>query len=323
MKLKKLLCPVLLAGLFLSFNSSCTFDSQKQTEITIIQIGDFKLSSKDFAIELSKRLKDYDLLSARDDNFVQQAKKSVMQGFIHNYIVKTWANQNSIVISKEELEEAFSKIRAQYPDDISFRESFVSENMSMDDWLEKLRIKLLEQKVQEKLTADVEKPSDKEARAYYKNNKDRFKIKAAIKIRQIVTENQLEGERIRKLVRRGSNFEKLARKFSIAPDAQEGGHAGWIEKGTMDVFDKAFNLRKGATSPIWESPYGQHLIQILDKRSARQLSFREVKDQIVKELFEDRKQATYTSWVSKQVKSLKVLINEEALAAIKVDINIQ
>ena len=125
------------------------------------------------------------------------------------------------------------------------------------------------------------------------------------------------------MVRKGSNFEELARKFSISPDAQNGGHTGWIEKGTMDVFDKAFKLRRGATSPIWESPYGHHLIQVLKTRSARQPTFSSVKDQIIQELFEDRKQATYTSWANKQVKSLKVFVNEEAMNAIHVDVNIQ
>jgi parvulin-like peptidyl-prolyl isomerase len=318
--------PVLLAGFFIGNSAlltGCSFDREKSKNIIVVQVNDKSLDSESFAKELSQRLKTYDILSARDDQFVAQAKQSIIHEFLHQHIVNTWAEKNNIQISKEELEKEFQNIRSQYPDDISFRESFAEENLKMEDWLKKLKLKLLEKKLQESITAKVEKPSDSEARSFYKENKSRFKIKQAIKIRQIVTENRLEGERIRKKVRRGQNFEELAKKYSISPDASNGGHTGWIEKSTMDVFDKAFSLRRGATSPIWESPYGHHIIQVLKTRSARQLAYSDVKDQIIQEIFEDRKQATYTAWIDKQVKSLKVLINEEALQAIKVDVNIQ
>lgn len=322
---KNLLSPVLKAGFFLSLSLliSCGFKSKNQESIVIVQIDSSKMTSTEFAKELSKRLKNFDLLSARDEQFVTQAKKSVIHEFLHAHIVKSWAEINKIVVSKTELEEEFQKIRSQYPDDISFREAFANENQDIEAWLKKLKLKLLENKVQLQITNSVEKPNDKEAKKFYNENKNNFKIKKAIKIRQIVTQNRLEGERIRKLVRKGKNFEELAKEYSISPDASQGGKTGWIEIGTMGVFDKAFKLRRGATSPIWESPYGHHIIQVLKTRSARQLPFRDVKSQIVKELFEDRKQATYTSWIDKQVKSLKVLINEKALAAIKVDVNVQ
>lgn len=325
MKIYKFVSPVVKAGFFVSLLvlSSCSLKPKNQESIVIVQIKDSKLTSSQFAKELSKRLKNFDILSARDDQFVTQAKKSVIHDFLHEYIVSSWASKNNMSVSKTELEEEFQKIRSQYPDDISFREAFATENQDMESWLKKLKLKLLEYKVQTQLTENVEKPTDKQVKDFFKANKKRFNVKKAVKIRQIVTQNKLEGERIRKLVRKGRNFEDLAKKYSIAPDASLGGKTDWIEHGTMDVFDKAFKLKRGATSPIWQSPYGHHIIQVLKSRSARQLSFRNVKDQIVKELFEDRKQATYTSWIDKQVKSLKVLINEDALAAIKVDVNIQ
>ena len=303
--------------------TACTDQKEKSREVVIVQIENTTMRSKEFAKELLLKLKGFDLVSGKTEDYIDQAKQNVIHDFLHEFIVVNWAEKNELNITKTELDTEFQLIRSQYPDDISFRDAFADENLDMEDWLKKLKVKLLERKVQEKITAEVEEPSEKELKKYYNDNLIRYKQSEAIKIRQIVTENQVEAERLRKLVRKGKNFEDLAKEFSISPDSSDGGHTDWISKGSMEVFDKVFNARIKSTSQILESPFGHHIIQVLKKRSARQLPYKEVREQILKELFEDRKQATYTSWIDKQVKSLKVLINEEALAAIKLEIKIQ
>ena len=315
--------PMLIIGLFCVFHIACTGKSNNSKETVIIQIESSKFTSGEFAKELLHKIKSFDLVSGRSEAFINQAKQNVVHDYLHEYIVKNWAAKNEIEISKDELDTEFQLIRSQYPDDISFRDSFADENLDMSFWLKKLQIKLLEQKVQKKITEEVQGPTEQELKKYYEDNIARFKEDAAIQVRQIVTENRVEAERLRKLIRKGKDFEDLAKKFSISPDSAEGGNTGWITKGTNEVFDKVFDDRIRSTSSILESPFGHHIIQVTKRRSARQMKFREVKDQIMKELFEDRKQATYTSWIDKQVKSLKVMINEEALAAIKLDIKIQ
>lgn len=302
---------------------SCTPSSRSTQDLVVVQIADEQIKSKDFARELLYRLKSFDLVSGQSEDFIEQAKKAVVQEFVHSHIVRKWAEQHGIQVSKQELDGEFQSIRSQYPDDISFREAFADENMAMEYWLKKLRIKLLEKKVQEKLTAEVTPPSEEEIKAFYSENLARYRQLEAIQIRQIVTENQLEAERLRKLIRKGSDFEELAKKYSISPDAELGGKSDWITRGAAEIFDQLFEQKPNFISEPMESPFGHHIIQLLAKRPARQLPLTEVKAQIKKELFEDRKQATYTSWIDQRVKSLKLLIHEQALAAIKIDVKIQ
>ncbi|MFK8137373.1 MAG: peptidylprolyl isomerase [Bdellovibrionales bacterium] len=320
-QLRRFLHPVVIAGFF-AFSSGCN-EKQPIEEIAIVKIGSNQLLAKDFAKKLTEKLKNHDLLSARDPAIVKQAKDSILQEYLHQYIISSWAKEIGLAVSKDELQSEFAKIRANYPDDISFRKAFAEEGVKMEDWLKKLKVKLLERKVLEKIVEDLEKPKLEEAKKFYTNNKSKYHKKQAVKIRQIVTENLVEANRIRKFLRRGKNFEELAKKYSISPDAANGGNIGWVQKGTMDVFDKVMELRTGSTSRVLESSYGHHIIQVIGKNSARHTPFKTVKDQIIKELFEDRKQAAYTSWIDKQAKSLRVFVNDEALSKLKIEVNIR
>jgi len=66
----------------------------------------------------------------------------------------------------------------------------------------------------------------------------------------------------------GVKFDELARLHSEDASANKGGDLGWINPGdTVPEFEKAMNaLRPGEVSQPVQSPFGWHLIQVLERR---------------------------------------------------------
>ncbi len=65
------------------------------------------------------------------------------------------------------------------------------------------------------------------------------------------------------------NFNDLARKYSEDPSAQyNGGEMGYVGRGAMvPAFEAmAFKLREGEISQPFESPYGFHIMELIDRR---------------------------------------------------------
>lgn len=319
--LSKKIGSILFSGLMI-FQLSCQLKSNNNN-VVIVQINEQKITAKEFAELLHDELKPYDILSGRDGRFIEQAKKTIIQNSIYNYLIQRWAQNKNIYISKTDLENEVKNVRENYPDDIAFRASLAAEGISFDVWIRKMKLRLLTLKVVEDITKDVQQPTNTELEQYYKLHKDSFKLKEMAHLKHVLTEKKIEAERLRKALKSGQSIEELAKKFSIAPDASKEGDLGWIELGTMDVFDEAFKIPINSISRVSKSIYGYHVIKLIKKRPARQQQFSEVKDKILKEIFEDRKQATYTSWVDKQSKSIKLLINEDALKAIKVQAQVK
>lgn len=94
----------------------------------------------------------------------------------------------------------------------------------------------------------------------------------------------------------GGNFEELARQFSEDGTANKGGDLGWVNPGdTVPDFEKAMNaLAPGETSVPIRSPFGWHLIQVLERRSqdmskesARLKARQEIKARKADEAYQD------------------------------------
>ncbi len=92
---------------------------------------------------------------------------------------------------------------------------------------------------------------------------------------------------IRKQIQSGSDFEELAKTRSQDPgSATKGGDLGYFGRGRMiDQFEKVvFAMSKpGEVSDVFESPFGFHIIKLIEKKPAGVKLFAEVKDQLMKE----------------------------------------
>ena len=72
-----------------------------------------------------------------------------------------------------------------------------------------------------------------------------------------------------RVVTGGADFAQLARTNSVDVSAAQGGDLGWIYPGdTVPEFERAMDaLKPGEVSPPVKSPFGWHLIQVVERRS--------------------------------------------------------
>lgn len=308
-----------MTGLFVFLSlvlAGCPSSYQKISAKPVQKVNDHVLTSKQFANQLARRLRNFDALAAKDPNNIHRIKEEILRDFLVKSLTLDWARSQSIVISEATLDKEVDKLRANYPDDLSFRRALAQENLSFSEWREELRYSLVEREVFRKINEKVKQPADEEVRRYYEENKDRYKRKERIYIRQIVVDESAKADAIKVDLKNG-DFAELARKYSITPEAKQGGLVGWIEKGSVDYFDPLFSA--GTAVQTIKSPFGIHLIRVEKKAPASTLSLEEVKPQIIRALKAQREQAEYVAWLDAQLRSSKVLKDYELMNSITVD----
>lgn len=309
-----------MSGLFvflsLSLLTGCPSSYQKISTKPVAKVNDHVLTTKQFANHIARRLKNFDALAAKDANNIHRVKEDILREFVVKSLTLDWARAQSLVISETQLDQEVDKLRANYPDDLSFRRVLAQENLSFSEWREDLRYTLVEREVFKKLNEKVKAPSDEEIKRYHEEHKDRFKRKERIYIRQIVVDEAAKADAI-KVSLKTQEFAEVAKKYSITPEAKAGGVVGWIEKGTVDYFDPLFSA--GAALQTINSPWGIHLIKVEKKAPASVLSVEEAKPQIIRALRAQREQAEYVAWLDAQLRSSKVLKDYELMGSIRID----
>jgi peptidyl-prolyl cis-trans isomerase C len=118
-----------------------------------------------------------------------------------------------------------------------------------------------------------------------------------VRARHILVPTEDEAKTILADLKKGANFETVAKEKSKDPGAAaQGGDLGYFTKDQMvpEFADVAFKLQKGQLSDPVKSQFGWHIIKVEDKRSKAPPPFEQVKDQV--ETFVQRKaQAEYVT----------------------------
>ncbi len=92
-----------------------------------------------------------------------------------------------------------------------------------------------------------------------------------IRLNEVVSENEAKQRlnNLKERIENGTSFTELARLQSEDASASRGGDLGWLSPGdTVPEFERAMNaLEPGQVSEPVQSPFGWHLIQVIERRS--------------------------------------------------------
>lgn len=141
---------------------------------------------------------------------------------------------------------------------------------------------------------DKVKPADSAVKAQYEAEKAKFIVPEQRHARHIFFKvartagNQVreaekkKAEAVLQLVRGGMDFAAAARKYSEGPTAANGGDLGFFSRGRMvkSFDDVVFSLKPGEISGVVESPFGYHIIKLVEVRPAFTRPYDQVKDEI-------------------------------------------
>jgi peptidyl-prolyl cis-trans isomerase SurA len=120
-----------------------------------------------------------------------------------------------------------------------------------------------------------------------------------IKVNQIVSSAEARRKLVElreRLDNKAAKFEDLARLYSNDGSATKGGDLGWIYPGdTVPEFERAMNaLSPGEVSKPVESPFGFHLIEVLERKTEeisrerqRMMARQSLREQKLDEAYED------------------------------------
>jgi len=178
---------------------------------------------------------------------------------------------------------------------------------------------LLEAMVQE-LQKGLIVATDEEVREYFEKKKEEFLNPEQVRVSHILVKKKSEARKILDELGRGVGFEKLAQKYSIdSVTAIKGGDLGYISRGEMiPVFEEAaFGLKKkGDISEIFESPFGYHLVKLIDRKQMEKMTAEEIEYEIRTRIQNQKLKAL----IEKYRKELMVSVNRELLDKVPVEV---
>ncbi|BBB31898.1 peptidyl-prolyl cis-trans isomerase D [Thermotomaculum hydrothermale] len=179
------------------------------------------------------------------------------------------------------------------------------------------------------------KISDAEIKDYYEKNKDKYTQEEQVRAKHILISSSAKkisdaeakklAEKIYNQLKKGADFDKLAKKYSDDPGTKnKGGDLGFFPKGRMvkPFEDAAFSLKVGQISKPVKTRYGYHIIKVTGKKKAKTFTLDEVKEEI-KSILKAKRTQDLANQKAKEFEELakKYKSIEKAAKEMKIKVN--
>lgn len=293
MKFKKVLA--LLLAITMMFSLAACGGNGKTGGDLVAKVGDISITEDDLHqyMYLYCFLQGIDLRKASDEE-IEYIKGLVLEDYIALNLIKIeYADKPDV------LPEDFENTAKEFVDNVATQEqaaAYMKENGISDEYL----IQFYEDQHYsmeffKELTEDLPQAGEEEARVYYDENQDQFKIDEVTASHILVKEEELAKEILAE-IKDGGDFAELAKEHSIDGSAAQGGSLGTFGKGAMvkEFEDAAFALKPGETSDLVETEFGYHIIHLEEKHQGIE-EFEDAKQSIIDTLNDEAIREAYST----------------------------
>jgi peptidyl-prolyl cis-trans isomerase C len=240
-----------------------------------------------------------------------QVFRGVLDDMIAMRLLKQEVLRRQLTATEAELAAAVKQLRQQFASEAAFSQALKAQKMTLDQLRDETRTQLLVSKMLDKEIGPqvAVKPAD--VSAFYEKNPERFQQPEAVHASHVLitvpqgadaatkATARAKAEDVLKQARAGADFAKLARTYSNDASAPRGGDLGFFPKGQMaPTFEAAaFALAPNQISDVVETPFGFHVIKVLEKRTAQSVPFGQAAPQIEQYLRQEQQQAKTRAFV--------------------------
>jgi peptidyl-prolyl cis-trans isomerase C len=259
----------------------------------VARVNGQEIKKEDLLTEAQRMQMQFAVGMGRQVPLTQDFYRKVLDSLIAQRLLLQDARAQGITASDEEVKTQVADLKARLGEE-GFKKALDGEKMTEQDLMAELR----ENSIVKKYLESRVKPApvtDQASKAFYDENQQQMKRPEQAHLRHILvrvpegaTEEQKQqarqkAEGLLARVKAGEDFAKLAQENSDDPGSKvRGGDLSWVTPGqTVEPFEKAaFALKPNGVSPVVESRFGFHIIQMLEHRPPGVVPFEQVKDRI-------------------------------------------
>ncbi len=234
---------------------------------------------------LSEVEEQFALMEAQSGVLPEGARCNIMDQLMASKLLVNQAKLDSIEITDEEVEAQLDarieRILSFMNNDVSQFEDYYGQTINevKEQFREDLRNQVLADRMRSQVMASVTVTPSEVKKFFNSIPQDSLPyFNSEVEVGEIVYKPQVNPEERQKTIEKlesirqrildGEDFAELASKYSDDGSARSGGDLGWARRGKyVPEFEAAaFKLEKNEISPVIESEFGFHIIQMLERR---------------------------------------------------------
>ena len=308
--------------IFLLLFSCPVFASNAYDKIQII-VNDHVITQNEIEIRLSNYIKQ-SRQTAISREQMQKLRSQMINLLIEEALLDVRADELNIVLTDEQLDAEVEHYRKQNRlSQIEFEELLDRRQLTLANfrkqYLTRTRRSIV---VNQEIRSQINVTDEELKRMYEKGEGKTVRVRAR-HILLILKQNASPDEillmkqrilEIKRQIEQGKSFTEMADQYSQDPSVRQNhGDLGYFKRNDMvqDFAEAAFSLQPGVISDPVRTPFGFHLIEVVDRKEDPLEDFEKVKQKLHQQVYQREFEIKYKEYIQNLKQKARIILRKE------------
>jgi parvulin-like peptidyl-prolyl isomerase len=303
----------LVSALLISTCFACSRNTGSNQGV-VIRVGDRSITGED----ITRIVKFTSLENGIPANMVWSSMNSLAKKIIDDSLILAYGKDRGIGLDEIELEKDVQDIVSDYPGE-SFKQTLLARCIDYSEWKEKLREQLLIRKIVRQRMKSIGPISYDAIRSHYEKMPEEFSHPPRVKFVHAIAATRSDAEALLTRIRGGEKIEEIVQGKTLGNGIRADLNTRWHSKDMLPpaLSEAAFSVPVGEVSPIIQTPYGFHVIKVLQRDLAGRKDLMEVMSEIKETLLSREREILYDRWLEELRQHYPVTVNYALLDTIR------
>ena len=245
-----------------------------------------------------------------DEYFRNLQMRQRLDTFVEGVLIKQQAKKMGITVTDQEVTGFIEGIKKQnLISDEELREQLRKDNVTYEQFREGIKMNSLRTRLLMRVVSTEVNITENALKSYYDSHQDYFK-EEEFHVQHIFISGQHKdirerAEKAYKQLTAGVPFEEVARNLSDDPSARQGGDIGFVKRSDLlpTLREALSNLQPGAFSAVVPTPYGLHIMKLIEVKKVGVQPYEEVKKVVGERMMMEESTKRYRDYIDKVKKS--------------------
>jgi len=303
----------LVSALLICTCSACSTNTGSNQGV-VIRVGDLSITGEDIL-----RIVNFTSLeNGIPANVVWSSMNVLVNKIVDHSLILAYGKDRGIGLDEIELERDVQDIMSDYPGE-SFKETLLARCIDYSEWKERLREQLLIQKIVRQRMKSIGPVSYDAIRSYYEQRHEEFSHPPRVKFVHVIAATKSDVEALLSRLEGGEEMESMVQGKTLGNGIQVDLSMSWLSKDMLPpaLSEAAFSMPVGEVSPIIQTPYGFHVIKVVQRELAGRKDLMEVMGEIEETLLSKERESLYARWLEELRQHYPVTVNYTLLDTIR------
>jgi peptidyl-prolyl cis-trans isomerase SurA len=242
---------------------------------------------------------------------IKTLEQQMLQQLIERALTTQEAEKYHIKVMDRDVDRAIDNFKkSHHLDQKGLEKALAQEGLTYQAYRTRMKEEILQSMLINRTVRSKVIITDKDIENYYQAHGEKFAGVKKYHLRNILLDDEAKIREVEKKLNAHVSFALLAKKYSMAPNAADGGDLGVFDINSFSrtIKESIKSLKKGEHTPVLETGQGYQILYVEDVVTSGGKSLEQARDEIQDILYQEKAARRFTEWVDSLKKHAHIKI---------------